>query len=128
MKKILMILVALLCVGCSINSLRWVNTTIHIFPEDQQDIYVKYGNGKFRKERNGENYQVDMVVKEDNYKLVIHSYGDRIDIANFDGACIKPSEEIDWKRLDDHTIYAEGKLITGYDFYEIFLTLDRKLD
>jgi hypothetical protein len=132
MKKLFLLITAILIVtltGCSKDAYRWKNTTIHVYPDDQGTIYVKYGNGNFNAEPNGSNYQVNLFVKDgDRYSLLINSRHHRIDLAHFDGQHMKASEEINWKRIDDYTIHARGKLLTGYDFYEIFLTQDKFKD
>jgi hypothetical protein len=129
MKRLFLLLSLTLLIfatGCTKHPIRWSNTTIHIYPDEPETIYVKYGNGNFNAEPNGSNYQVDLFIKDDDrYSLLINSRNHPIHLAHFDGQHMKSSEEIDWKRIDDNTIYAKGKILTGYSFYEIFLTQDK---
>lgn len=123
---LVLISIAGMLIGCSDEPPRWKNVSIHAYPEFPDKLYVKYGNGDFHEEENGENFNIDLAVNDNNqFKLIIESYSMDVDKIYFDGEQKKGSEEHEFIRFSANKIMLTGTFIPGYDFYEIFISEDK---
>jgi hypothetical protein len=114
--------------GCSDEPPRWSNTYIQFYPADMEVLYVRHGRGTFEEQDNGENYLVEYAPSGDGkFWLKVVSYNHEVDHAYFDGFAGKWDEEMDWKYKEGgKVLVVTGKLLEGYDFYEISLSRDKQ--
>lgn len=143
MKRIyLLLLTALLLSSCTKGPIKWDNTMLHLFPDDQSSLFIKRGNGHFYESTNGDEFKVEfeeyMEGEQPMFRLAVFSKNKDFHYIVFDGfdgrlkngeIDVNKEPNLDWK-VPNRSVVMTGKLIpleeTPYNFYELFLSRDKK--
>ena len=135
MKKLTLLLLLALTVSCSLEQ-RFEQVQVHFYPDDLQTLYVKYGNGKFGEQKNGE----DFTIEHEEYILegvkrartaITSNKGFQIDygyISTFNNIGAKGIEddrlEMNWKKEGSSFSVDYETKETRVDFIEVTLHTD----